>query len=177
MRQLGIWLLLFQATQTATAPKIPDSPGVYYMQDNGKWGTLTAASGAKTTTKGLDLFVETGGYTNLETDVVCQGARANTRISIPRPTFYVRGVGAAGNAILVEFTQKKERRTFRKSSANVTAENRIGVRKGAVRQTTVTTYPGGIFSVTPEAGLKPGEYLLVLGDAAASYDFGIDRKK
>jgi hypothetical protein len=177
MRQFGIWLLLLPAVQTVTAPKIPDSPGVYYMQNNGNWRALTVAAGAKTTTRGLDLFVETGGYTNLETDVVCPGARAETRISNPRPTFYARGVGTPANAILIELTRKKESRTFHKSSANATVENKIGVRKSAVRQTTVTSYPGGIFSITPEANLKPGEYLLILGDASTSFDFGIDRKR
>jgi hypothetical protein len=177
MQHLGILFLFLQVAQTATAPGIPAPPGVYYLQDYGKWASLAVAPIAKTTTKGLDLFVETGGYTNLETDVICQGARAATRFLVSRPAFYVRGIASANDAALIEFKQEKEKRTFHKSSANVTAENRLGVRKSAVRKTTVITYPGGIFSITPEAQLKPGEYLLVLGDAAKSYDFGIDRKK
>jgi hypothetical protein len=177
MRHFGIWLLLLQAVQTATAPKVPESPGVYYLQDNVKWRSLAVAPIAKTTTKGLTLFVETGGYTNLDTDVICPGAKAATRFLVPRPTLYVRKVGIPGNAMLIRLTPKKDSRTFHKSSADVTVENKVGVRKSAIRKTSVTTYPGGLFSITPEVSLKPGEYLLVLGDATESYDFGIDRMK
>jgi hypothetical protein len=177
MRSLGICFLLLQAVQTATVANIPDSPGVYYLQNDGKWASLAVAPIAKTNTKGLALFVETGGYTNLETEVICPGARAAKRFSVSSPTFFVRGIGAAVDAELIEFKQESEKRTFRKSSADVTTENRLGVRKSAVMKTAVTSYPGGVFTITPEAVLKPGEYLLVLGDASRSYDFGIDRKK
>ncbi len=177
MKYLGIWFLLLQITQSAQAPSVPDSPGVYYRQANGQWISLSKAPIAKTTTKGLGLFVETGGYTNLETDVVCLGAKALVRITGPRPTFYVRGIGSSSDAMLIQFAQKKDKRTFRKSSGNATVENKVGVKKEAIRETVAAVYDGGVYSVTSATGLKPGEYLLILGDAETSYDFGIDREK
>jgi hypothetical protein len=177
MLHIGVWLLLLQSVQAIPAPNIPDPPGVYYLQDDGGWVRLTKAPMAKTSTKGLALFVETGGYTNLETDVVCPGARALTRLSGPRPTFYVRGVGSSNDAMLIQFTQKKESRTFHKSSAAATVENKIGVKKEAIRKTAITSFPDGTFSLMPEADLKPGEYLLIIGDADTSFEFGIDRKR
>lgn len=180
MRYLGIWIFLLQITQSVPAPDIPDSPGVYYRQENGKWVSLPNATVAKTTTKGLGLFVETGGYTNLETDVVCRGAKAVTRVTGPRPTFFIRKVGSSGDVALIQLTQKKDSRSFHKSSADATVENKVGARKEAIKKTAVKAYAEDFFSIRPEVDLKPGEYLLIIsdvGDAATSFDFGIDQQK
>jgi hypothetical protein len=75
---------------------------------------------------------------------------------------------------LVQLTKKKKSRTFHTSSGSSTVENKMGFRKSDIRQTSIANYPEGIFSVTPDTDLKAGEYLLVVGTAANSFDFGID---
>jgi hypothetical protein len=152
------------------------SPGVYYLQDDKNWIGLQKAAISQTKLSGKGLFVETGGYTSLGTDVICQGANASLRISIPRPTFYVRDVGPSTDVLLIQLTKKRDSRTFHKSSGDATVENKAGARKADIRKTAVTVYPEGTFSITPTIDLKPGEYLLVIGEADA-VDFGFDPKK
>lgn len=177
MSYFVLLFVLLQGGQAAPAPGIPALPGVYYRQNDTNWVSIPRALLSNTKAKGLGLFVETGGYTNLGTDIVCPGSRASTRILAPRPTFYVRESGRPKDAMLIRLTQKKKSRTFHTSSNDVSVENKEGFRKANIRKTIVTEYPGGIVSVTPEGDLKPGEYLLVLGAEDTSFDFGIDPKR
>ncbi len=124
--------------------------------------------------KGFSLFVETGGYTNLNADLVLPGAKSSVRILVPRPTFYVRELGRPKDVMLIRLTPKKRSRTFHTSSGRDTVENKGGFKKGDIRKTAIAENPDKTFTVTPEENLKSGEYLLVLGDANASFDFGID---
>jgi len=172
-----LFLFLLQGGQTAPAPGIPASPGVYYRQNDNNWISLPRAPVSGTKAKGLSLFVETGGFTKLGTDIMCPGARASTRILVPRPTLYIRESGHPKDAMLIRLTQKKKSRTFHTSSADATVENKEGFRKADIQKAIVTEYTGGIASVTPEENLKPGEYLLVLGAEDTCFDFGIDAKR
>ncbi len=122
----------------------------------------------------MELFAETGGYTNLGMSIICSGSRASARLSVPKPTFFVRGAGSSKDVLLVRLTQKKDKRTFKTSSVDATVENKGGFRKGNIRKTTIVSNSDNSFLVTPEEDLKPGEYLLVFGYATAGYDFGID---
>jgi len=178
---MSYFILLFLTLQGGLAapapPGIPASAGVYYRQNDNNWIGIPHAPVSSAKAKGLGLFVETGGYTNLGTDIVCPGAKASTRILAPRPTFYVRESGRPKDAMLIRLTQKKKSRTFHTSSADATVENKEGFRKANIRKTIVTEYPDKIASITPEEDLKPGEYLLVLGAEDISFDFGIDPKR
>ena len=169
-------ICLFQAAQSIPAPGIPGGPGVYFQQDN-KWIGIKPAPVSGTKTKGLGTFVDTGGYTDLGTDVVLPGAASSIRISIPKPTFYVRGIGYSKDAMLIRLIRKGKSRVFHTSSGDATVENKEGFRKADIRKTVVTDYPDGTYSITPESDLKPEEYLLVLGDTASTFDFGIDPAK
>jgi hypothetical protein len=178
MNCLAILLLFSQVTQFSPAPDVPPEPGVYYLQDGKNWISLQKATFSATKASGLDLFVETGGWSTLAMEAVCPGARASTRITTPRPAFYVREAAASPKAVmLVRLAQKRDSRTFHKSTADVTVENTEGFPKGEIRKTVVADYLSGIYSVTPQADLKPGEYLLVLGNTTLSFEFGIDKKK
>lgn len=170
-------MLLFQAAKPAGMPDMPRTPGVYYRQNNANWVSLQPAPIAEMKTKGMELFIETGGYTNLGINIVCRGSRASLRISTPKPTFFVREVGSSKDVILLRLTPKKDRRIFKASSSDATVENKGGFRKGAIRKATIIMNPDKSFSVTPEEDLKPGEYLLVFGYAIAGFDFGIDAAK
>lgn len=174
MSYFVLLFLLLQGGQIAQAPGIPASPGVYYRQNDSRWISVPRALISNTKAKGLGLYVETGGFTNLGTDIVCPGAKASTRLVVQRPTFYIRETGHPKDAMLIRLAQKKASRTFHTSSTDATVENKEGFRKADIRKTIVTEYPDGITSVTLGEDLKPGEYLLVLGATDTSFDFGID---
>jgi len=138
---------------------------------------LQPAPVAEMKMRGVDLFVTTGGFTNLGMDIVCHGARAAVRLNAAKPVLFVRGTGSSKDAMLVRMTQKKDSRTFQTSSADVSVENKSGFKKGDIRKVVVTEYPDHFYVLLPEEDLDPGEYLLVFGSAANSFDFGIDRQK
>ena len=178
MNWLSVLLLfLLQATKSATMPDMPPNPGVYYRQNNANWISLRPALIAEMKIRGMELFIETGGYTNLGMSIVCRGAKASLRILIPRPTFFVREVGSSKDAILVRLAQKKDERTFKTSSSAATVENKGGFKKRDIHKVTIIPNPDNSFSVMPEEDLKPGEYMLVFGYATLGFDFGIDPEK
>jgi hypothetical protein len=177
MSFICVLLLLLQAVQSSPVLGIPGAPGVYFRQDEKNWTAIPKASFAQTKMKGLDSFVYTGGFTNLGADASIPGAKSSIRISNRRPMFYARAVGRAKDVRLIRLTQNGKSRAFHTSTGNETVENKEGFRKSDLRKTIVTEYPDGTYSVQPENDLKPGEYLLVLGDAATSFDFGVDARK
>jgi len=177
MNALALGLLLLQTTQAAPPPGIPDPPGVYFRQDEKSWTSLQKAVISATTADGLELFVETGGYTDLGLEAVIQGAKARARFFTPRPTLYVRGAGTPADLTIIQLSRKKRSRTFRTSSGDSTLGNKAGFRKEDIRKISARAYSDGTFSVIPDTDLKPGEYLLVFRDAGNSFDFGIEPKK
>ena len=176
MNWLSVLLLLFlpQAAKPSTMPDLPVKPGVYYRQDHANWVSLQPAPVTDAKTKGMGWFIDSGGYTNLGMSIVCRGAKAVVRISVPKPTFFVREVGSSKDIMLIRLTQKRDKRTFQTSSSDATVDNKGGFKKGDIRKMAVVENPDHSFSVTPEEDLKPGEYLLVFGTASAGFDFGID---
>jgi hypothetical protein len=172
-------LLLFlpQAAAAAPVPVVPEAPGVYYRQDDANWNNLKPAVTSNAETKGLKLFVESGGYTDLGINITCRGARASVRMQVGKPTLYVREIGAAKDAIIIRLTRKKDSRVFKTAFSDVTVQNKGGFRKEDIHKLNVVEYPDGSFSVTPEKELDPGEYLLVFGNSPGGYDFGIDKAK
>lgn len=168
-------LCLIQAAAGIPAPDAPEAPGVYFRQDDSGWIRLQPAVTADAGASGIDLFIYTGGYTDVVMNIACPGPQASLRISAPQPTLFVRGIGSAKEAILVRLTKKKDRRAIRTSFSNVDVRNRAGFRKKDVFSLVAREYPDGSFSVWPEKNLPPGEYLLVLGNGLPAFDFGIDR--
>jgi hypothetical protein len=189
--------LLLQSSKPVGIPEKPEASGIYYLQNGAHWIRLQHASIDKMKTKGMDLFVETGGYTNLGMDTIYRGAKAALRLSIAKPTFFVRAAhapeagapeagapeagapeaGATKDAMLVRLSQKKDTRIFHASSADSSVENKGGFKSGATRKVAVTEYPDHSFTLTPEENLSPGEYLLVFGSGTSGFDFGIDKAK
>jgi hypothetical protein len=175
MNSLSVLLwFVFQLAKAAPVPGLPTEEGVYYRPDGAKWVHLAPAPVADTKTRGLGMYIETDGLTNLEMSIVCRGAQASLRISNPKPTFYVRGIGPSNDMMLVQLTRKKNSRTIRTSSSDSTVTNKEGFRRTDVRKLKLTEYTDGTYSATPEENLKKGEYLLVFGTATAGFDFGID---
>jgi hypothetical protein len=166
-------LLLF-FLQGANPPTPPDIPGVYFLQKSSGWMALNPAPVVEMKTKGMKIFVDSGGYTNLGMSIFFRGAKASRRILDPIPRFFVRKDGASKNVILVRLLKKKDQRACQTSPSAATMENKKGFKKEDVLKMGVIEYPDGSFSAIPESTLKPGEYLLVMGDTTSIYDFGID---
>jgi hypothetical protein len=178
MIKLGLlFLFLVQAADAVRTPDVPEAPGVYFLQSQSAWVPLKPVVTSDANAKGLQLFVYTGGFTDLGLNVVCPGSRALIRIPVPKPVLYVRAVGSAKDAMLIRLTQKRDRRVVRTAFSNVSMSNKEGFRREDVFKLILQESPDGFFSVSPEKELPPGEYLLVLGNAVPAYDFGIDRKK
>jgi len=168
-----LWFAI-QLTKAAPVPGLPADEGVYYCPDDAKWIHLAPAPVADTKTRGLGTYIDTEGLTNLAVSIVCRGSQASLRISNPKPTFYVRGVGPSSDMMLVQLTRRKDSRIIHTSSVDSTVTNKEGFRRTDVRKLQLTEYADGSFSATPEENLKKGEYLLVFGNASSSFDFGID---
>jgi hypothetical protein len=169
-------LLLFLLMQTAKYPPVagmPAAAGVYYRQAYAKWIKLEPAPMADMKTKGMGRFIETDGLSNLGMTVVFKGAAASMQISTPQPTFYVRGVGSAKDAIIIQLTRREDSRTIQASSSAASVGNKGGFKKEDIRRVTVIAYSDDSFSATPDEDLKAGEYLLAFAYATAGFDFGI----
>jgi hypothetical protein len=169
--------LLLQSSKPAGMPEIPEASGIYYLQNDVHWIRLQPASIEKMKTKGLEQFVETGGYTNLGMNIICRGAKAALRLTVAQPIFFVRAAGSSKDAMLIRLAQKNDARTFYISSINFSAENKGGFNKGDIRKLAVTEFPDHTFSLAPEGKLSPGEYLIVFGSATSGFDFGIDKTR
>jgi hypothetical protein len=168
-------LLLLQAANAA--PAIPASPGVYFRSGDSQWVKIESASLADTRTKGLELFLETGGLYSPDMTIIYQGARAPMQLTVLRPTLYVRGIGSPSDAIMVQLTRRKDSRTLQTSASAVASDNKGGFRKKEIQSATVTVFADDAFSVTPDKDLKPGEYLLLLSLTHPGFDFGITPPK
>ena len=172
------WVAVAQGSKQAPpVPGMPKVEGVYYRQGPDKWIKLDGAPPHSSRMGGLDAYLQTDGLTNLDVNYVYPGSRATFQITDPRPTFYVRGVAPAQDALVVRLTRKKDSRTVQTESSASMVGNKGGFKKGAVRTVTVVSYSDGSSSITPDEELKPGEYLLAFGYATLGFDFGISQAK
>ena len=177
-----VWLgvltfFLVQVSEHNPAPAVPEDSGIYYRQNDTNWIRLQPAAVSNANTKGMEFFVFSGGYTDMAMNITCPGPRASVRITLQKPTLYVRGIGLAKDAMLVRLKKKKDSRELKTAFSKVTVENKGGFNKRDIYKLTATEYPDGFFSVSPEKALPAGEYLLVFGNASTAYDFGIDKAK
>jgi hypothetical protein len=177
-----IWLnlLLFSLVQVPVSPAlsaIPEAPGVYVAQSNSNWIALQPAVVSDADAKGLDMFVYTGGYTDMGMHIACRGSRASLRLPMEKPAFYVRKIGSMKDASIIRLSVRKGSRVFKTSFSNVSVDNKGGFDKRDIFKLTASENPDGSFSVIPERALPPGEYILVFGNALAAYDFGVDKSR
>jgi hypothetical protein len=154
-------------------PDTPEGQGVFCRIEASKWTRLEPATIADTKIEGMKRFLETVGLSNLYTTITYKGAKAKARVSIARPVFFVRGVGSAGNALIVRLIPKKDSRETYTESDNTTYDNKGGYEASDIRRLLITPYSKDAFSAAPEDGLDSGEYLLTFGNANIGYDFGV----
>lgn len=174
MNSLTFFLVfVLQASRPSPIPGLPATAGAYYRQEDGAWMKLEPPVSNKSRTKGMGLFIETDGLSNLDMTTIYKGAQARIQIAAPQPVFFVRGVGSAKDAVIVQLTPKKDSRSVETSSSAATVDNKGGFKKGAIRKVLVTVYSDDSFSVIPEDELKPGEYLLAFGNSDVGFDFGV----
>ena len=124
-----LFLFLAQAADAVRTPDVPEAPGVYSLQGESAWIRLQPAVTSDANAKGLQLFVYTGGYTDLGINVVCAGSRASIRMLVPKPVLYVRAVGSAKDAMLIRLTKKGDQRVIKTAFSNVTMANKEGFRR------------------------------------------------
>jgi hypothetical protein len=171
------FLLVWVSASAAQTPAIPGDPpaaaGVYCRQGESGWITLARAVVADTRTQGMERFLDTHGWSNLNRTIVFRGATSSVRIPDRRPTFYVRGIGSAGDVLIAELKKKEDTREIQASSTNASVNNKEGFKRGNIYRVTAVPLAKDFFRVTPEEDLKPGEYLLVFGHADNAFDFGI----
>ena len=156
---------------------LPVEPGVYVRVDTTKWVKLTEAPAADSRIRGMNVFVETGGQTNLDMTFVFSGAKAGVQLAERRPVFYVRRIGDPKEALIVKLETGSSKRTAKASHKSASTGNKAGFRSGDIRPVTTAAVAPGVFSVSPSDPLKPGEYFLTFGATVTVFDFGIERGK
>ena len=165
-------LFIFQAN-AAPPPAAPAGSGVWLLQ-NEAWLPMPPAPASKAKARGLDTYIYTDGYADLDIDVFFTGARAALRVSSREPVFLARADGGNEEPILVRLTGKKDRRVCRTRPVSASIGNKQGFRRQDIVRMILTANPDKSFTARPERPLKPGEYLFVTGSPADGRDFGVD---
>jgi len=175
---VALFLMQAKPQSQTTKPAAPDQSmpegnGVYLREGTSGWIKLERAKMADSKAHGMGHFIDTNGMTRLSVTLSYGGAQAKVQISASKPTFFVRGTGASQEALIVQLARKKDSRETKINSTEATFDNKMGFKRGEIRRVTTSALSKGSFTVTPDEGLKPGEYLLVLGGDDTVFDFGV----
>ena len=104
------------------------------------------------------------------------------QIGNKRPIFCVKELSALANIagrsrrdlVIVRFDKKKDHRELQTTNGGNMFTFKSGLSKDRTPDITVKALSDGIFMVTPDGDLKPGEYMLTFGALGnEGYDFGI----
>jgi hypothetical protein len=113
-------------------------------------------------------------------------AQSPIQIEDKRPTFCVKEspmlASVAGRTdrdlIIIRFDKKKDRRELQTTSGGNMFTFKSGISADRIPQITVKTVSDGVFLVTPNEDLRPGEYMVTFSSIGISgYDFGIMGQK
>ncbi len=111
-----------------------------------------------------------------------RGAESPAQIADKRPTFCIKELPAladiAGRSgrdlLIVRFDKKKDHRELQTTNGGNMFTFKAGLSKDRMPDITTKTVSDGIFMVTPNEDLKPGEYMVTFSALGNSgYDFGI----
>jgi hypothetical protein len=111
-----------------------------------------------------------------------RGAKSPIQIAERRPTFCIKEQPmmseVAGRTerdlAIVRFDKKKDHRELQTTSGGNMVTFKAGISKERLPDITTSKVADGIFTVTPNQDLQPGEYLITFSSMGANgYDFGI----
>jgi hypothetical protein len=183
-----LWAIVFVAStlvsagqNTTTVPQDVQAlaDGFYYKTPQG-WQTLEplsmAGGGLKHAGK---MFVP--GLTP-QFVWTFRGAESPVQIGDKRPMFYIKELpmlaAIAGRTerdlLIIRFDKKKDHRELQTTSGGNMFTFKAGISKERMPDITTKMVFDGIFTVTPNDDLKPGEYMITFSALGNSgYDFGI----
>jgi hypothetical protein len=157
----------------------PPSDGAFYKNTKG-WQQLQQVSMAGGGAKHMGKMFVPG----LTPQMVWtfRGSESPIQIEDRRPTFYIKELPAlesvAGRSerdlVIVRFDKKKDHRELQTTSGGNMFTYKAGFSKDRLPDITVKKVADGVFAVTPNGDLKPGEYMVTFSALGyTGYDFGI----
>jgi hypothetical protein len=167
------------AAQDKTVESTPPSDGFYYKTSQG-WQKLEPLAMAGGGLKHMGKMFVPG----LTPQMVWtfRGAEAPIQSTDKRPTFCIKELpqladiaGRSGRDLLiVRFEKKKDHRELQTTNGGNMFTFKAGLSKDRMPDITTKTVADGLFIVTPNEDLKPGEYMITFSALGNSgYDFGI----
>ena len=158
---------------------VPQEDGFYYKSPAG-WQKLQPITMTGGGTKHMGKMFVPG----LTPQMVWtfRGAEAPIQISEHKPVFYIKELPALANiagrserdVVIVRFDKKKDHRELQTTNLGDMFTFEAGLSKDRTPDIPTKTVAEGVFTVTPNQDLAPGEYLLTFGASGYSgYDFSI----
>jgi hypothetical protein len=181
-------------------PLVPHAPGIYVLdpRGGGRMTRIDATVSNQLKTSNLWGYALTSGISSLKMKEVIPNATARVRAWTRKPVFYFyfnqnslltainefsAGFAAAATSpnefSLIRFDSKKDRREASVASVNLFSGMKSGISDKARVSFTYEDVAPGVFRVTPNADLPPGEYgfLYSIGAQAGStariFDFSV----
>jgi len=177
---LSVVVLLCAGQEPAALPGVQSlSDGFYYKTAQG-WQKLEPLSSSGSGMKHVAKILVPG----LTPQIVWRypGAESHSQIAERKPTFCIKESpsqadtpGRSGRDLLiVQFDKKKDYRELQTTKGGNVFTFKAGVSKERAPDITTKTVAEGIFLVTPNQELQPGEYMLTFNALGHNgYDFGI----
>lgn len=181
-------------------PLAPHAPGIYILDSAGagRMIRIDATISNQLKTSNLWGYALTGGLASMKMKAVIPNARARVHASDRKPVFYfyfnqsgplasltefsssfTANATSPNEFSLVRFDTKKDRREAAVSSFNILSGAKSGVSDKARVAFSYQDVAPGVFKVTPDGELAPGEYgfLYSIGAQAGStariFDFSV----
>lgn len=182
-------------------PLVPHAPGIYLLdpRGSGRMIRIDATVSNQLKTSNLWGYALTSGISSMKMKAVIPNASARVRAMTRRPVFYFyfnqnsplaainefsAGFSATATSpnefSLIRFDTKKDRREAAVASVNLFGGMKSGISDKARVQFTYDDVAPGVFKVTPNVELAPGEYgfLYSIGAQAGStariFDFSVN---
>lgn len=177
-----------ELSDSSPDPMAPHFAGFYMMDDwspEARMWKIDPTVSSQTKTGGILGYALTGGIASASLKAVLPGQTAQLQTPRPRPEFYVyladsEGAGSAvfstgfGSSIqspnefsLIALNKKKDRREARVGSLNI-AGSKVGVMDQDQISFSYEQLAQGVFRITPDVDLAPGEYGFLFALAGGS---------
>lgn len=177
-----------ELSDSSPDPMAPHFAGFYMMDDwspEARMWKIDPTVSSQTKTGGILGYALTGGIASASLKAVLPGQTAQLQTPRPRPEFYVyltdsEGAGSAvfstgfGSSIqspnefsLIALNKKRDRREARVGSLNI-AGSKVGVMDRDQISFSYEQLAQGVFRITPDVDLAPGEYGFLFALAGGS---------